>query len=146
MIVYNFELFVFSWSTPCNTQQFGWCLSKLKSFTCFLPRRCKKTKKRPRLHTEHTAAPSLSVACRRVCSSFVLKTIFGELWQVNCSVHSLSFLWLQQTKSDNMDLYKCRMVVCGKSPRFHNKANILYNYSDVSLNRMLCLYMEKLWL
>lgn len=33
-----------------------------------------------------------------------------------------------------MDLYKCRMVVCGKCPRFHNKANILYNYLDVFLN------------
>lgn len=81
----------FSWSISSDMQLFG-CF-RLRCFYLFLS--VYKVTKSKSLYSWNTVI----VACHWICSSFVLKTIFGELRQVNCSVHSL-LLFVTTTKSD----------------------------------------------
>lgn len=80
----------FSWSISCDMQL--WMFQN-KMFYLFLS--AYKVTKSKSLYSCNTVI----VACHWICSSFVLKTIFGELRQVNCSVHSL-LLFVTTTKSD----------------------------------------------
>lgn len=80
----------FSWSISCDMQLW---MFQIKMFYLFLS--AYKVTKSKSLYSCNTVI----VACHWICSSFVLKTIFGELRQVNCSVHSL-LLFVTTTKSD----------------------------------------------